>query len=91
MHRKCIRTALAGMGLIFILILGGCRGSEHPNYDRYEYLFIDGAFQAPYKEFPTGADRIHWKCFDSKTNRTFDCTFVHGGWELYRYVYRPRR
>jgi hypothetical protein len=84
----------AGVRLLCVtggfLLLGGCFGGEHPNVLRYEYLYIDGAIQPPYKAFPTGADRGDWKCYDDRSRREYDCTFVRGGWEFYRYIYRPR-
>lgn len=70
--------------------LTGCLAHEHPNFNRYEYLFIEGVFQPPHREFPSGADRGDWLCYDSRVNREFGCTFVHGGWESYHYIYRPR-
>jgi hypothetical protein len=72
------------------LLLGGCFGSEHPNPQRYEYLYIDGAFQPPFTDFPAGTERANWKCYDHRSERTFDCTFVRGGWDYYRYIYRVR-
>ena len=88
MRTAWIRSACLVSGA---LLLGGCFGSEHPNMQRYEYLYIDGAFQPPYQAFPIGADRGDWKCYDDRSNREFDCTFVRGGWEYYRYIYRPRK
>ena len=73
-----------------LLLLGGCFGSEHPDPRRYEYLYIDGAFQPPYTAFPSGIERADWKCYDGRSERTFDCTFVRGGWEYYSYIYRAR-
>jgi hypothetical protein len=84
-----ILAALAGS--VIVLVLGGCFGREHPDYDRYEYLYVDGAFQPPYTAFPTGTDRANWKCYDGRVNREYDCTFVRGGWDYYQYVYRRRR
>lgn len=89
MGTKLIRAAVFGPAIGFALC--GCYGPEHPDYTRYEYLYIDGAFQPPHKEFPTGTARAEWKCFDQRADRAFDCTFVHGGWQYYQYVYRPRR
>jgi hypothetical protein len=89
MGAKLLLAAILGPAIG--LALSGCFGPEHPDYTRYEYLYIDGAFQPPYKEFPTGNARAEWKCFDPRANRTLDCTFVHGGWQYYQYVYRPRR
>jgi hypothetical protein len=84
----------AGVRLLCVtggfVLLGGCFGDEHPNPSRYEYLYIDGAFQPPHKAFPAGADRLDWKCYDDRSRREFDCTFVRGGWEYYRYIYRAR-
>lgn len=88
MRAKLIRTALlAATGIL----LAGCMEREHPNYARFEYLYAEGAFQAPYTDFPAGAERGGWLCYDARVNREFACTFVHGGWESYQYVYRPRR
>jgi hypothetical protein len=83
-----ILTLLAAMAIASIL--GGCFSREHPDHDRYEYLYIDGVFQPPYKAFPTGVDRGNWKCYDGKVNREYDCTFVRGGWGFYQYIYRRR-
>jgi len=88
MQAKCIRSALAAAA---VLLLGGCFDAGHPDRDRYEYLFADGAFQPPYTEFPSGPDRVEWKCYDGRMNRRFDCTFVHRGWDDYQYIYRRRR
>jgi hypothetical protein len=52
--------------------LGGCFSRDHPDFERYEYLSIEGTFQPPYTEFPSGTDRANWKCYDGKTNREFD-------------------
>jgi hypothetical protein len=87
MRTAWIRSASVAVGMS---LLGGCFGSEHPNMRRYEYLYIDGAFQPPHKAFPTGADRVDWKCYDDRSRREYDCTFVRGGWEYFRYIYRPR-
>jgi len=77
-------------GVLAFVLLAGCFGPEHPDYSRYEYLFKDGNFVAPYTDFPEGRDRQDWKCYDGKTARTYDCTFVRGGWDRFQYVYRPR-
>ena len=89
MDAKLIRAAILVPATC--AFLSGCFGPEHPDYTRYEYLYIDGAFQGSHKEFPAGTARAGWKCFDSRVNRAFDCTFVHGGWQHYQYVYRARR
>lgn len=73
------------------LIVSGCFGPKHPDYERYEYLYIDGAFQPPFSEFPMGRERADWKCYDEKTRKEFSCTFVRGGWDQYQYIYRLRR
>jgi hypothetical protein len=73
------------------LVLGACFGPSHPDYSRYEYLYIDGAFQPPYTTFPSGAERGGWKCYDARARKEFDCTFVRGGWDQYQYIYRARR
>jgi hypothetical protein len=82
---RTVVLATAGM------LLAACWGKEHPDPARYEYLYIGGTFQPPYKAFPTGADRTGWKCYDEQVAREFDCTFVHRGWHQYDYIYRPRR
>ncbi|MCC6948802.1 MAG: hypothetical protein IT539_13625 [Bradyrhizobiaceae bacterium] len=88
MHRGLIRIAvLAPLGLS----AGACYGPQHPDYARYEYLYVDGAFQRPYTEFPSGTQRGGWKCYDARVSREFDCTFVRGGWDQYQFIYRPRR
>jgi len=51
---------------------------------------MNGSFVAPYKDFPEGRERENWQCYDGKLQRAFDCTFVRGGWDNYRYVFRPR-
>jgi hypothetical protein len=71
--------------------LAACFGPSHPDHERYEYMYIHGVFQPPYKEFPTGVARSDWKCFDEKVEREYDCTFVRGGWNQYHYIYRARR
>ena len=88
MRTAWIRSACLTGGL---LLLGGCFGSEHPDPRRYEYLYIDGAFQPPYTAFPSGIERADWKCYDGRSEREFDCTFVRGGWDYYRYIYRARK
>jgi hypothetical protein len=65
MGAKLLLAAILGPAIG--LALSGCFGPEHPDYTRYEYLYIDGAFQPPYKEFPTGNARGEWKCFDPST------------------------
>jgi hypothetical protein len=83
-----VRAAFSGlMGVI----LSGCFGPSHPDYSRYEYLYIEGAFQPPFTAFPSGNERAGWKCYDSRAGKEFDCTFVRGGWDQYQYIYRPRR
>lgn len=89
MRASGILAVLAGSAIV--LGLGGCFAREHPNHERYEYLYIDGAFQPPYKSFPAGNDRADWKCYDGRVDREFDCTFVHRGWDYYQYIYRRRR
>jgi len=64
---------------ITCLFLTGCFGPDHPDYSRYEYLYIDGVFQGSYKSFPVGREREDWKCFDRKLQKEFSCTMVRGG------------
>ena len=75
-------------GLIAYLLVGGCYGQNHPDLTCYEYLYIDGTFQAPYESFPHGVERNNWKCFDKKLQKEFSCTMVRGGWEHFQYIYR---
>jgi hypothetical protein len=73
-------------------VLGGCWGGvSHPDPARYEYMYINGVFQPPYSRFPTGTERADWKCYDGKTSKEYDCTFVRGGWDYYQYIYRARK
>jgi len=78
-------------GLFVYLLVGGCSGPDHPDRTRYEYLYIDGIFQAPYQSFPQGLERSDWKCFDKILQKEFNCTMVRGGWEHFQYIYRARR
>jgi hypothetical protein len=90
MLRTVVRTAL--LGVIVAVLVGGCdTGPKHPNFARYEYMYINGIFQPPYTAFPSGVERGDWKCFDQKIEKEFDCTFVRGGWGQYHYIYRERR
>jgi hypothetical protein len=72
--------------------LGGdpCLAQTHPDTTRYEYLFMNGSFVAPYTAFPTGRERGRWKCYDGRTGTTFDCTFVRGGFDQFQYIFRAR-
>lgn len=85
---RWVRVALFAA---FGLLTGACFGPSHPDYGRYEYLYIDGAFQPPHLQFPSGVQRAGWKCYDAKIGKEFDCTFVRGGWDQFRYIYRERR
>jgi hypothetical protein len=89
-HRSKCGSIVSQFGLVACLLLAGCFGPEHPDQLRYEYLYIDGVFQDPYKAFPVGIERSKWKCFDGKTQREFNCTMVRGGWEQFQYIYRDR-
>jgi hypothetical protein len=89
-HLKC-RNLAKPFGLAICLLLAGCWGSDHPNSSRYEYLYVNGVFQGPYKSFPVGIERSAWKCFDAKAQKEFNCTMVRGGWEHFQYIYRERR
>jgi hypothetical protein len=88
---RAARTLILLACLPIMLGLGGCFSRDHPDLDRYEYLYMDGAFQPPYSAFPTGTDRGDWKCYDGRVKREYDCTFVRGGWSYYQYIYRSRR
>jgi len=72
------------------LLTGGCFGPEHPDAKRYEYLYMNGAFVAPYREFPQGVERGRWQCYDGRTGETLNCTFVRGGFEHFEYIFRER-
>jgi hypothetical protein len=89
MRGSFTNTKLGGIALC--LIVGGCFNSDHPDTSRYEYLYINGSFQSPYKSFPQGLEREKWRCFDGKTQTAFACTMVRGGWEQFQYIYRDRR
>ena len=82
---------LTPLAVLVCLLILGCSASEHPDMSRYEYRYMDGGFVAPYTTFPEGRERGEWQCFDEKTRATFDCTFVRGGWEQYKYIFRKRR
>jgi hypothetical protein len=81
---------LSPLGSVICLFLSGCSGPNHPDRTRYEYLYIDGRFEAPYASFPQGSERVKWKCFDQKLQRELHCTMVRGGWEYFQYIYRER-
>lgn len=85
---KIVRYSCAA--IIALGILSGCNEVEHPDVSKYEYLYSDGAFIAPYKAFPRGHDREGWQCYDKVAGRAFDCTFVRGGFEHFQYIFRPR-
>jgi hypothetical protein len=78
-------------GIAICLLVGGCFDSSHPDTSRYEYLYMNGSFQPPYNSFPQGLDRENWQCFDGKSQTSFDCTMVRGGWEHFQYIYRDRQ
>lgn len=73
------------------LLLSGHLGSEHPDFSRHEYLYINGSFQSLFRSFPEGSDRSNWTCYDGKTQRALSCTMVRGGWNEFQYIYRNRR
>jgi len=79
------------LGLALCLPIAGCFDPNHPDTSRHEYLYINGQFQPPYNSFPQGLERGNWRCFDGKTQTSFDCTMVRGGWEHFQYIYRDRR
>src|SRR5262249_43163019 len=75
---------------IFSLLTSACFGPTHPDTARYEYLYMNGAFVSPYKAFPQGVERGRWQCYDGKTGETLNCTFVRGGFEHFKYIFRER-
>lgn len=89
MPRVLLRPVL-GLTALAVLVTG-CIGTEHPDLQRYEYLYIRGSFQQPYTRFPEGNERLGWKCYDQAFGRALDCTFVHRGWQQYDFIYRRRR
>ena len=74
----------------FSLLTGACFGPSHPDTARYEYLYMNGAFVSPYKSFPQGVERGRWQCYDGHTGETLNCTFVRGGFEHFKYIFRER-
>ncbi len=78
------------LAVLACTLLTGCFGSDHPDSSRYEYLYMDGAFVPPYKDFPSGRERQEWQCYDAKTKQTFACTFVRSGWDNFQYIFRER-
>ena len=72
------------------LIGAACSDSQHPDFKRYDYLYMNGAFVGPRRDFPEGPERAQWKCYDGASRHTFDCTFVRGGWDRFQYVYRAK-
>ncbi len=89
MKRYVTKKKLSGVAIL--LLLGGCFDFTQPDTSRYEYLYMNGTFQPPYTSFPEGLERSSWKCFDGKTQTSFDCTMVRGGWEHFQYIYRDRQ
>ena len=83
--------ARRAFGLSICLLASGCFGPDHPDFARFEYLYMNGAFVAPYKTFPVGRERESWQCFDQKSGKAYDCTFVRGGFEHFQYVFRQRQ
>jgi hypothetical protein len=45
---------------------------------------------APYRAYPQGVERGRWQCYDGKTGETLNCTFVRGGFEHFKYIFRER-
>ena len=88
MLQSYCRPILACAALCFLT--SGCFGPSHPDTARYEYLYINCAFVAPYKAFPQGVERGRWQCYDGKTGETLNCTFVRGGFEHFQYIFRER-
>lgn len=79
-----------GAAVTACLFTDFARAQVHPDPSRYEYLYASGRFVEPYNSFPSGRERSLWKCFDAKSQVTFDCTFVRGGFEQFKYIFRPR-
>lgn len=87
LQRSCRPTLLIGA---VCLMASACFGPTHPDTARYEYLYMNGAFVAPYKAFPQGVERGRWQCYDGKTGETLNCTFVRGGFDHFQYIFRER-
>jgi hypothetical protein len=87
LQRSCRPTPLI---CAVCLLTSACFGPTHPDTARYEYLYMDGAFVAPYKTYPQGVERGRWQCYDGKTGETLNCTFVRGGFEHFKYIFRER-
>jgi len=86
--RASLYTSIA---LAILSALVGCmEAAEHPDPSKYEYLYSNGAFIAPYRAFPSGRDREGWQCYDEKAGRALECTFVRGGFEHFQYIFRNR-
>jgi len=86
----CFRKSIV-IATIAYLLTASCSAPQHPDWSRYEYRYMDGQFVAPYRDFPEGRERGEWQCYDGKIHRAFDCTFVHGGWDQYQFIYREKR
>ena len=77
-------------GIAILMPATDCFAQTHPDAKKYEYLYMNGQFVAPYSSFPEGRERSNWKCFDGKTQSVFDCTFVRGGFNKFQYIFRDR-
>jgi hypothetical protein len=92
--RKYISPRQISLGLGVVAASGFAAhvsyAQTHPDAMRYEYLYMNGTFVAPHKSFPTGRERSLWKCYDAKTNTTFECTFVRGGFDQFQFIFRAR-
>lgn len=84
-------SGLGVLATITCLLAGACSESDHPDYSRYEYRYVNGNFANPYKTFPEGRERGDWQCYDGKVKRAFDCTFVRDGWDQFQFIYRRKR
>jgi len=87
----CFNWLRSLAALTLCIMIANCSEPEHPDTVHYEYMYMNGKFVAPYHSFPSGPDREGWQCFDGKTRRTFDCTFIRdGGFGQFQYIFRPR-
>jgi hypothetical protein len=82
------RGTFIALGIAAIALAPVARAQQtHPDFTRYEYLFMNGQFVPPYTAFPSGRERSRWKCYDAKSRTTFDCTFVRGGFDNFDYIF----
>jgi hypothetical protein len=63
---------------------------EHPDYDRYEYRYIDGRFIPPYFSFPAGMEKGEWECFDPINTAVIQCSFIEGDLSGFKYIFKDK-